>query len=378
VVRPSAYAVIRNTDGALAIVRTPRGCFLPGGGLITDETPEETITRETREECGLVVEPGSRIGKAVEIVHSPAQNTCFEKPSVFMSAELLFAGPSSEPDHELIWLDPAVAIAVLSHESHRWAVRQFIPALWEDNSTRSWNSIADDWVKHADTNDYRNHFLMPRMFQMLDDIRGRRVLDLGCGEGGYSRELARRGAQVTGIDGSSRLIEVARERSIAETLDIHYECTNANALDNIVAASFDIVVASMSLMDVEDYAGSIREVHRVLVPGGELVMSITHPCFSAPVAEWIHDATGTPRAFSVDRYFERTVWDSLIARTFSAPVLRRHRPLEDFMNEPLQAGFELREFREPSATADDLRKSIRFTHLTRIPYFLFLRWKKPL
>ena len=80
----------------------------------------------------------------------------------------------------------------------------------DDSSTRSWESIADDWVTHADTNDYRNDFLMPHTFRLLGDVRLRRVLDLGCGEGGYSRELARRGAKVTGVDGSARLIEVAR------------------------------------------------------------------------------------------------------------------------------------------------------------------------
>jgi len=79
----------------------------------------------------------------------------------------------------------------------------------DDTSTRSWNAIADDWVAHTDTNDYRNDFLFPLTFRLLTHLSGRRVLDLGCGEGGYSRELARRGARVTAVDGSERLIEVA-------------------------------------------------------------------------------------------------------------------------------------------------------------------------
>ena len=247
----------------------------------------------------------------------------------------------------------------------------------DDGSTRSWERIAEDWVAHADTNDYRNHFLMPRMLQMIGDVRARRALDLGCGEGGYSRELARRGAQVTGVDGSARLVNVARGRALAENLDVDYVCANASALDGIAPASFDLVLAAMSLMDVEDYIGAVREVHRVLISRGELFMSITHPCFSAPVSEWVRDDDGHPRFFAVDRYFERTAWDSLITGAFRAPVIRRHRPLEDFLDAPLHAGFLLREFREPTVTNEDLRKSARFEHLTRIPYFLFMRWQKP-
>lgn len=83
----------------------------------------------------------------------------------------------------------------------------------DDSSTRSWNRIADDWVAHADTNDYRNHFLMPRMLAMLGDVGGKTILDLGCGEGGYARELAWRGARLVCVDGSERLIDVARRRA---------------------------------------------------------------------------------------------------------------------------------------------------------------------
>src|ERR1051325_8633379 len=134
----------------------------------------------------------------------------------------------------------------------------------EDTSTRSWNAIAKSWASHADNNDYRNFFLMPRMLEMVGDASGRRILDLGCGEGGYARELRRRGANVTGVDGSDKLIQIARERADAEELNISFISANANALDGISDNSFDLVVAAMSLMDVEDYPGAAREVRRVL------------------------------------------------------------------------------------------------------------------
>jgi len=246
----------------------------------------------------------------------------------------------------------------------------------DDSSTRSWDAIADDWVSHADSNDYRNHLLLPRMLRMLGDVRGRSVVDLGCGEGGYARELTRRGARVTAVDGSKRLLEVARQRAHAENLEIDHLCANANALDAIPSASVDVVVASMVLMDVEDYDGAVREIDRILTPDGELVMSITHPCFSAPKSEWVRDAAGQPQFFAVDRYFDRVAFDDVIARGFRQPVIRRHRPLEDYMAPLLGLGLVLREFQEPGVTEDELRLSPRFAYLRRVPYFLFMRWQE--
>jgi 2-polyprenyl-3-methyl-5-hydroxy-6-metoxy-1,4-benzoquinol methylase len=128
----------------------------------------------------------------------------------------------------------------------------------DDTSTRSWNAIADDWIAHADANDYRQHYLMPRMIAMLGDVTGKSVLDIGCGEGGYARELHRRGARVTGVDGSTRLIEVARQRATAEGIDAPFVVANANALGSIASATFDVVVAAMSRTSRTTTAPSAR------------------------------------------------------------------------------------------------------------------------
>ncbi len=189
----------------------------------------------------------------------------------------------------------------------------------DDSSTRSWDAAADDWIAHADASDYQNLFLQPRMLSLVGEVSGTRLLDLGCGEGSYARELARRGARVTGVDGSATLIDAARRRSAAAGLDTEFLCLNANALNGIAADAFDVVVASMVLMNVEDYPGAIREAHRVLAPGGALCVSITHPCFSAPVSDWVHGKGKNPRYFAVDRYFERIAWEDRITPAFRAP-----------------------------------------------------------
>lgn len=246
----------------------------------------------------------------------------------------------------------------------------------EDSSTRSWDKVADDWLSHADTNDYRLYYLMPRMLAMVGEVAGKKVLDLGCGEGGYTRELARLGADVTGVDGSARLIEIAKKRRDAAGVRAHILQANASEMPQVESASFDLVVAPMSLMDVEDYPGAVSEVWRVLRPGGTLAMSITHPCFSARVAQWVRGAGDGLEVFAVDRYFERGAWESYITTRFRSPVLRRHRPLEDYIAEPIRLGMQLRRFSEAEATAEEIQLSSRFAKLARIPYFLFMMWAK--
>ena len=247
----------------------------------------------------------------------------------------------------------------------------------DDTSIRSWDAVADDWVSHADENDYRNYFLMPFTLELLGDVRGLRILDLGCGEGGYSRELAARGSRVVGVDGSARLVAVARRRAADSGQQIEFLRGNASSLEQIMAGAFDVVLASMVLMDVEDYEGAVQEAWRVLAPGGVLLMSITHPCFSAPVSEWVRPDSDEPSHFAVDRYFERVAWDDFITPRFRRPVVRRHRPLQDYIGPLLACGFLLRDFREPAATSAQVAMSARLSRLTRIPYFLFMSWEKP-
>jgi 8-oxo-dGTP diphosphatase len=125
-VRPSAYGVVEDGHGRLAVVRTPEGVFLPGGGQEAGETPERAIEREVMEECGLGVQLGLWTTRAVQLIYSKQERAHFEKLSTFIAAVVEGpAGIPTEKDHELVWADPETAAQLLSHESHRWAVRQW-------------------------------------------------------------------------------------------------------------------------------------------------------------------------------------------------------------------------------------------------------------
>src|SRR3954454_20972114 len=85
-VRPSAYGVVEDDRGQLAVVRTPQGVFLPGGGQERGETPESAVQREAMEECGLGLRLGPWTTRAVQFIYSKQERAHFQKLSTFIDA----------------------------------------------------------------------------------------------------------------------------------------------------------------------------------------------------------------------------------------------------------------------------------------------------
>jgi len=126
VIRESAYVLGIRDDGCLAVVRTSQGTFLPGGGIESGETPQEAITREALEECGLIIQPGAWVVCAIQFVYAEQEKTHFEKRSTFLDGVIVgFDSTYCEPDHELVWVEAEEATRILAHESQRWVVKQW-------------------------------------------------------------------------------------------------------------------------------------------------------------------------------------------------------------------------------------------------------------
>jgi 8-oxo-dGTP diphosphatase len=123
--RLSAYGVIQNESGALAVIKTPDGYFLPGGGAHTGETAEEALRREIVEETGYAPEILSNIGIAAQLTYAEDKRVHYRKVGHFFLAR--FAGKIAEPveaDHELIWCLADEAMRRMTHEYQAWAVRE--------------------------------------------------------------------------------------------------------------------------------------------------------------------------------------------------------------------------------------------------------------
>ena len=112
--------------GRLAVVRTPLGLYLIGGGVEGRETPRQTIVREAFEEGGLIVRAGDWSLCAVQLSYSVSDRVYYEKLCTFVEATPeAVTSSGSEADHELQWIALDDAARLLTDESHRWAVAEW-------------------------------------------------------------------------------------------------------------------------------------------------------------------------------------------------------------------------------------------------------------
>src|SRR5579875_2441769 len=159
----------------------------------------------------------------------------------------------------------------------------------------NYNEIADWYDRYLSEHPIYLELLLPHLLELVGEVEGERVCDLACGQGWFARELARRGARVTGIDVSGRLLEIARRHEQEEPLGIDYRQEDARLAASLAAGSFDGVVCVLALMDMPEIEPVSRTMRRLLKPGGWLVVALTHPCFELPGA-LAHNRRGTDSA----------------------------------------------------------------------------------
>ena len=137
-----------------------------------------------------------------------------------------------------------------------------------------YDSIAEAYAAENETSLANAYYERPAILALAGDVAGRRILDAGCGAGSLSAALRDRAAIVTGVDSSARMLELARQR-LGESADLHL--ADLSGPLPFPDGAFDDVIASLVLHYLEDWAGPLTELRRVLTPGGRLIASVDHP-----------------------------------------------------------------------------------------------------
>jgi SAM-dependent methyltransferase len=207
----------------------------------------------------------------------------------------------------------------------------------------------------------------PRLRALLPELRGLRVVDLGCGFGWFCRWARGQGAaSVLGIDVSEKMLARAR----AETTDgaIAYVRADLEQLE-LAPGSCDLVCSSLALHYIERLSVLLAQVHRALVPGGRLVVSVEHPVFTAPTEPGWSQGAGGRKTWALDGYLEEgprsTDW-------LTKGVIKQHRTLATYINTLIGLGFVLAHVEEWGPTPEQIAARPEWADERRRPPFLLI------
>jgi SAM-dependent methyltransferase len=176
---------------------------------------------------------------------------------------------------------------------------------------------------------------------LVGPVAGQRVLDIACGHGRLTRELASLGARVTGIDVSAALIAKARAAEVQRSLGITYVVADIARWEPQEPASFDAVTCNFGLSDIDELTGSAAAVAAALRPGGIFAFGILHPCFAGG-----RDVSGSWPAGRT--YYDEGRWtaDGALS-TLRRAVGSNHRTLSTYVNTLHAHGLILSQLTEP-------------------------------
>lgn len=257
----------------------------------------------------------------------------------------------------------------------------------DEKLRRQWDEGAESWTRfvRSGKNYYSEFMNRPAFLRVVGDASGKKLLDIGCGEGHLSRFFAENGAEVTAVDFSEALIEMASEEDRERPLGINYIAADAANLGMLESESFDLVCCFMALMDIADYRGAIAEASRVLKPGGRFVIAITHPCFSTrlkdgeEVAGWVkrmgEDGSHEYLYYRIDDYFQRYgfEWEWKHDRIPSSFVTTGfHRTLSDYVNALTGNRLFVTRLEEPQPQEEGVRLLPSMQKHNRIPQSLVI------
>ncbi|MCC4222592.1 class I SAM-dependent methyltransferase [Vibrio campbellii] len=175
-----------------------------------------------------------------------------------------------------------------------------------------YTTYAKQYDLAAQDNLYNAHFERPNTLELVGDVAGKKVLDLGCGSGIYAQILLEHGAtSVTCIDAAQEMIDIVKDK-LGDSVNA-YAQNLALGLPEEANAQYDSVICPLMVHYIEDLRPLFNDIQRVLKPGGQFVFSTHHP-----FADFECSAS--------DNYFEKEriedVWDT-IGKPVSVAFYRR-------------------------------------------------------
>jgi len=246
---------------------------------------------------------------------------------------------------------------------------------------KRWDEVAPDFERFVEDG-YDYYRLLghgPALLAAVGSVRRKRALDVGCGQGYFARALAQRGARVTGIDWSARMVQLALRHERDKPLGIRYIRGDAAKLDRVLkSGSFDLATSCMALMDIPSPRRALGAISKVLNPKGRLVFSIPHP-FNDFSSRWSDPRVGHHGPRLIDHYFDESPFTlewKLRGTTGTMHAPQWHRTFTTWSRYLREAGFAIARLEEPRVSAQLARREPRLEGGRRVPYYLIVEARR--
>ncbi|MBQ2823275.1 MAG: class I SAM-dependent methyltransferase [Oscillospiraceae bacterium] len=212
----------------------------------------------------------------------------------------------------------------------------------------------------------------PAMSEMIPDLKGKTVLDLGCGYGKNCIDFVNRGAEkVIGIDISEKMLEVAKTESSHEKISyIRMSMTDISSLN----MKFDFVYSSLALHYIEDFPKLMKDISDLLTNGGQLLFSQEHPIMTAAIdknnSHFNYDENKNRVSYTFSDYNRpgqrKVYW-------YVDGVIKYHRPMGQLLTDIIRSGLALEEIVEPVPSQWAIDKLPTITKEFIKPNFLIVK-----
>jgi SAM-dependent methyltransferase len=238
------------------------------------------------------------------------------------------------------------------------------PAFYDDDA------VFKTYTARRQRTDNPNHTLeKPIILELAGELANQRILDLGCGDAAFGREVLTKGCRTyLGIEGSHNMAKSAQQ-VLAGTTGKVVQTTVEN-WDYPVEA-FDLVISRLVFHYVEDVDAIFKQINKTLVSGGRFVFSVEHPVITSCDRGW--QRNGPRQDWLVDGYFDT---GQRITSWMGGQVLKYHRTIEDYFVSLQRAGFLVDSLREAKPQREQFEDEGTYQRRKRIPLFLVMAGHK--
>jgi SAM-dependent methyltransferase len=230
-------------------------------------------------------------------------------------------------------------------------------------SIKSYDEMAKYYENFVDTKPWNAYYERPATLSLLSKIKDKKILDVGCAGGWYTKYLLDNGANVMAIDVNKNMVEVTKRRTQNKCKVIQADLNNR--LDFIKDNSIDIILASLVLHYIKNLSNIFCEFNRIIKINGELVFSIHHP-----LMEFIY--------FKRENYLDiELLDDEWNMEEEKIKVQFYRRPLNKVFQPLIDNGFHIEKILEPEPTEEFKEKLPEvYERLLKRPNFLFIKARK--